>query len=115
MNTDNDVVEMKAPARVMLAEITLSTDLPMPDHIGFYPERGSLTMNFHRLVDGQAWSTALGGETGTYVNDDGHRYLREGFIVWHGWIVSIHAWEPAEPANVLTTDMTDRLTQITSA
>jgi len=80
--------------RAMLALIALATDLPLPKAVNWYSDTG-LSLDFDSLADGMAWSQHLGGQTATYINNDGFRYLREGSIRWHGWLVQIHANEPA--------------------
>jgi len=103
--------------RAMLALIAL-TELPLPKTVAFHPNGKILSLTFERLAPGQAWSAHLGGQTETYDNRDGHRYLNEGLIKWHGWTVQLHASEPidSEPVDSpLSPDVTARLTAVARA
>lgn len=81
--------------RAMVALVALA-DLPMPQAIRFVGD--ILSLDVDAVAEGQAWSQFLGGETDTYIHDDGRRYLREGTIRWHGWSVQIHASDPPSVA-----------------
>jgi len=102
----------KYEPRAMLALIALATEVPTPKSVSFYRDSAIFSLSFERLAAGLAWSTFLGGQTETYVNKDGRRYLDEGAITWHGWRVQLHASEPANDATTeapLAEDVTERL------
>lgn len=84
----------RATPRAMLALVVLA-DVPPPTSIRWTPE-GLLSMDFARVVDGQAWATFLGGRTDTYATEDGRRYLSAGIIEWRGWRVNLHVIEAVD-------------------
>lgn len=98
--------------RAMLAVIALATEVPTPKSISIYPKSEILSLMFERLAHGLAWSAFLGGQTETYVNTDGRRYLDAGVIRWHGWSVQLHASEAADDETdetPLAEDVAERL------
>ena len=112
--TENTSTERR-PMREVAAAIVLATNLPMPPTIRFhvYPDgKGILSMNLDSVAAGQRWSRHLGGETDTYINADGLRYLNEGVIEWRGWRVQIHATDPGQPDGGLDTETTAALSAL---